>query len=155
MVATGGGLGGVLLGQLGKHGMQRADREDIGTQAAGTDGQLFECAGVAQTAITRSAQGIDLGGDTPYVIASGQLRHTRAGAGGTGQQPLPLVADQSMVATGLTRQVAAGVCLQVDFTAVFALQSTVAAGRQSLTQVYRQISVGDDQVAGLGLRRSE
>src|SRR5690606_26084903 len=54
-------------------------------------------------------------------------------------------------ATGLTRQVAMGVCVHVDFTAVFELQSTVAAGGQSLTQVYRQVGVGDDQVAGLGL----
>src|SRR5690606_41629417 len=105
--------------------------------------QLFECAGVAQTSITRAAQGIDLGGDTPYVIASGPLHHNRAGAGGTGQQPLPLVADQSMVATGLTRQVATGGCVPVDFTAVFALQPTVAAGRQSLTQGYPQIRVGE------------
>src|SRR5690554_4874148 len=39
MIATGERIKAVLLKQLGKHDMQQADREDIGTQAAGTDGQ--------------------------------------------------------------------------------------------------------------------
>ncbi|MNP02502.1 hypothetical protein D3C76_943560 [compost metagenome] len=90
----------VAPGIAGEHGVQRADGQGIGATLGGAAGQLLQRQAVAETAITGTAQAVELGADAPAAGCRGVqgILQAEAACRGDGEGEVP-VADLYAVIT--------------------------------------------------------